>query len=151
VGRQTIPKNESPLKKKESRSAFDVDDVTAALGTVDIHKEVGVNDAIAPIKADFNAALPALTVSIRQFAQDRLWSVFHLPRNLILALVGEIGELAELLQWKGDDDNDGTFALTMTEHDSLSQELADVTIYLIRFADVCHVSLKDEMERELSE
>jgi dCTP diphosphatase len=128
------------LKKKDDLSVLDLDDVTAALGDVDIHK-----DAVRASKAEFVAALPALTMAIRQFAEDRLWSTFHLPRNLTLALVGEIGELAELLQWKGDDDHDGTFALTLAELDSLSQELADVTIYLIRFADVCHVSLKDEM------
>jgi dCTP diphosphatase len=141
--------NESPLKKKESRSALDLVDLTGALGDVDIHKD-GVDSASAS-KSEFAAALPELTLAIRQFAQDRLWSIFHLPRNLILALVGEIGELAELLQWKGDDDNEGTFVLSLSELDSLSQELADVTIYLIRFADVCNVSLKDEMERALSE
>lgn len=129
--------------------ALDLDDVTGVLRTVDIAKD-GVDDASA-IKAEFAAVLPALTLAIRQFAEDRLWSIYHLPRNLILALVGEIGELAELLQWKGDDDNDGSFALTLSDLDSLSQELADVSIYLIRFADVCHVSLKGEMERELSE
>ncbi len=28
---------------------------------------------------------------------------FHTPRNLLLALVGEVGELAELFQWRPDD------------------------------------------------
>jgi NTP pyrophosphatase (non-canonical NTP hydrolase) len=145
VGTTANQKIESPLKKKESSlSVLDLDGVTEVLGVVDIHKD-GV-DARGAGKAEFVTVLPALTTAIRQFAEDRLWSIYHLPRNLILALIGEIGELAELLQWKGDDDNDGSFTLTLAELDSLSQELADVTIYLIRFADVCHVSLKDEMK-----
>ena len=32
--------------------------------------------------------------------------------------------------------------------DKLSQELADVTIYLIRLADVCGVNLRDDLEEE---
>lgn len=28
---------------------------------------------------------------------------FHTPRNLLLALTGEMGELCECFQWKGDD------------------------------------------------
>lgn len=34
------------------------------------------------------------------FAQERDWDQFHTPRNLALALVGEVGELCEIFQWK---------------------------------------------------
>jgi hypothetical protein len=33
---------------------------------------------------------------------ERNWAQYHTPRNLILALVGEVGELAELFQWRGE-------------------------------------------------
>ena len=33
---------------------------------------------------------------------ERNWTQFHTPRNLVLALVGEVGELAELFQWRGE-------------------------------------------------
>ncbi len=36
----------------------------------------------------------------RHFVVERDWDQFHTPRNLILALVGEVGELAEITQWK---------------------------------------------------
>lgn len=36
---------------------------------------------------------------VRQFAVERDWLQFHDPKSLILALVGEVGELAELFQW----------------------------------------------------
>lgn len=107
--------------------------------------------------------LPALTQEIAAFAEARKWSQFHTPRNLILALLGEVGELAELVQWKGDqvlptpnvnDDQDGAnspssealtpqnqspMGLTSSELDKLSQELADVTIYSLRIATVCDI------------
>ena len=39
---------------------------------------------------------------LRRFAGDRDWDQFHTPRNLALALVGEVGELCECFQWKGE-------------------------------------------------
>ena len=36
-----------------------------------------------------------------QFVEERNWQQFQTPRNLLLALVGEVGELAEIFQWKG--------------------------------------------------
>ena len=38
----------------------------------------------------------------RGFARDRNWDQFHTPRNFVLAMVGEVGELCECFQWKGE-------------------------------------------------
>jgi dCTP diphosphatase len=38
---------------------------------------------------------------MRQFITERDWHKFHTPRNLLLALVGEVGELVEIYQWAG--------------------------------------------------
>lgn len=89
-------------------------------------------------------SVPALTSRTRQFAIDRDWLRYHTPRNLLLALTGELGELAEIFQFKGDDEDQ---SLSMAEQDKVGQEIADVTIYLIRLADVCGLSLMDEMKR----
>ena len=40
-----------------------------------------------------------LLKKIQEFSDDRDWSQFHTPKNLVLAATGELGELAELLQW----------------------------------------------------
>lgn len=84
----------------------------------------------------------------RQFAIERDWLQFHTPRNLALALMGEIGELAEIFQFMGDDDtgsndcnNSTEIVLSMQQLDKIGQELADVTIYLCRLSDVCQVSI----------
>lgn len=84
------------------------------------------------------SALPELTTEIAKFASARQWDQYHTPRNLVLAMLGEVGELAELVQWKGDDPNlvDG---LSSQELDKLSQELADVSIYLLRLTTECNL------------
>ena len=89
------------------------------------------------LSGSFVERVPALTAAIRKFAEDRHWARFHRPRNLELALVGEMGELAEIFQWKEDEYQD----LTPKELDKAQQEIADVTIYLMRLADVCGVPL----------
>jgi len=91
-----------------------------------------------------------IAAQTRQFAVQREWSQYHTPRNLLLALMGELGELAELFQWKGDDASN-EFILTVTEHDKVGQELADVTIYLCRLADVCGVALAEETKKRTME
>lgn len=39
---------------------------------------------------------------MRGFVDEREWHQFHTPRNLLLALVGEVGEISEIFQWKGE-------------------------------------------------
>ena len=36
---------------------------------------------------------------LKEFAAERDWEQFHSPKNLVMALVGEAGELTELFQW----------------------------------------------------
>ncbi len=86
--------------------------------------------------------LEELTRIQRQFAEDRDWEQFHAPRNLTLALMGEVGELAECFQWLGDDGaQPGLPGLSEEKRAHIGDELADVLCYLVRLADVCKVDL----------
>lgn len=77
---------------------------------------------------------------LRQFAAVRDWGQFHTPRNLALALAGEVGELAGELQWLTDSEvTDGLAGGPL--RDRLADEVADVFLYLVRFADVCGIDL----------
>ncbi|XP_063788598.1 dCTP pyrophosphatase 1 [Pseudophryne corroboree] len=75
-----------------------------------------------------------------RFTADRDWNQFHQPRNLLLALVGEVGELAELFQWQGEV-KEGLPGWTPSQRQSLSHELSDVLIYLLELAEKCRVDL----------
>ncbi|KAM7149568.1 dCTP pyrophosphatase 1-like [Molossus nigricans] len=78
-----------------------------------------------------------------EFAAERDWDQldqFHQPRNLLLALVGEVGELAELFQWKPDEEP-GPQAWPPKERAALQEELSDVLIYLVALAARCRVDL----------
>lgn len=92
--------------------------------------------------------LENLTAALRRFARERDWDQFHTPKNLVMALVGEVGELVEHFQWLTPDESvavmeDGTAARLIGE------ELADVFIYLVRLADILDVDLLDAAETKV--
>lgn len=43
---------------------------------------------------------------LREFSADRDWEQFHAPKNLVMALSGEVGELTEVFQWLTPDESD---------------------------------------------
>ena len=43
--------------------------------------------------------LEKLKEKIRQFNLERDWDKFHNPKDLLVALVSEVGELAECYRW----------------------------------------------------
>ncbi|MCY3608280.1 MAG: nucleotide pyrophosphohydrolase [Acidimicrobiaceae bacterium] len=90
-----------------------------------------------------------LQARLRQFSEDRDWNRFHTPKNLVMALAGEAGELAAVLQWV-----DGHEATEATAEggglrNELTDEMADVMIYLARLADVVDVDLNDAVGAKL--
>lgn len=85
---------------------------------------------------------------MQKFADERDWDQFHSVRNLVLAVIGEAGELAELLQWVSDDEI--TSFLEAGGRQRLSEELADVLIYLIRLADKAGVDLELALSDKLA-
>ena len=92
--------------------------------------------------------LDELRDEVAQFAKDRDWDQFHSVRNLVLAMVGEVGEVAEILQWTSDDKVDEL--LNSGGRERLAEELADVLIYLIRIADRSGVDLETAAREKLS-
>jgi dCTP diphosphatase len=89
------------------------------------------------------------TAAVRAFADEREQGQFHTPRKLILAMVGEVGELAEVLQWLPDEDVQA--ALTTDRlRGRFEEEIADVVIYLLRLADVTGVDLEAAVAAKLA-
>uniref|UniRef100_A0A8C8RMM1 dCTP pyrophosphatase 1 n=1 Tax=Pelusios castaneus TaxID=367368 RepID=A0A8C8RMM1_9SAUR len=77
-----------------------------------------------------------------EFVAERDWGQFHQPRNLVLALMGEVGEVAELFQWRAEAEaRTGLPGWTPDERLALAEELSDVLIYLVSLAQQCQVDL----------
>ncbi|XP_062023209.1 uncharacterized protein LOC133739449 [Rosa rugosa] len=87
-----------------------------------------------------SVTLDLLKKKMAEFARERDWDKFHSPRNLLLALVGEVGELSEIFQWKGEVPK-GLPDWKEEEKQHLGEELSDVLLYLVRLSDICGVDL----------
>lgn len=86
---------------------------------------------------------------LHEFTDERDWAQFHTPRNLVLALVGEVGELAELVQWRTDAEV-VDLARTADGREALADELADVFTYLVGIADALGVDLDEAVHAKIS-
>ena len=83
---------------------------------------------------------------LREFAAQREWQRFHTPKNLVMALAGEVGELVELFQWL----TPGESAAVMTgpeQAERVREEVADVFSYLLQLADVLDIALGPDFVR----
>jgi dCTP diphosphatase len=94
--------------------------------------------------------LAELRRALREMTDERDWGSFHDPKSVLLALVGEVGELAELLQWLP---ADRVTELARAEplHRRLGEEMSDVLIYLVLLADVLDVDLAAAAPAKLAE
>jgi NTP pyrophosphatase (non-canonical NTP hydrolase) len=90
-----------------------------------------------------------LATSLRTFAAERDWDQFHTPKNLATSLSVEAAELLELFQWsrgqKGWDEIADVSIRTKIE-----DELADILLYVIRFADKAGMDLQAIAERKIA-
>lgn len=76
----------------------------------------------------------------RAFRAARDWEKFQDPKSVTLALVGEVGELAELMQWLPAHEARERLAEEPLRT-AVADELSDVLIYLVTLADKLDVDL----------
>lgn len=85
---------------------------------------------------------------MRDFAERRNWDQFHAPKNLVMALAGEAGELIEHFQWLSERESAELDPSTL---EKVASEIADIQIYLARLADKLGISIADAVNRKIIE
>ncbi len=83
---------------------------------------------------------------VAAFADERDWQRYHSPRNLLLALISEVGEAAEVVRWSGDADP----PIPPGQEGQWADEIADVFILLVRLADRSGVDLSAAFAAKLA-
>ncbi|PZG17298.1 nucleotide pyrophosphohydrolase [Nonomuraea aridisoli] len=92
--------------------------------------------------------LEGLAERLREFARVREWEQFHTPKNLAMALAGEVGELVAEFQWLTAEESRSPDPETLAR---MRTELGDVTLYLVRLADVLGVDLMAAARAKLAD
>ena len=81
---------------------------------------------------------------IEDFANKRDWGKYHTAKNLALALGSEVGELQAEFRWLSENEN-----LTEEKFNSIKDEIADVSIFLLRLSQVLKIDLSQAVRDKL--
>jgi len=90
----------------------------------------------------------ALEAALQQFADARDWNRYHSPKNLAMALTGEVGELVELFQWRTEEETRAVMADAPAAQ-AVREEIADVLMYLVRLSSVLGIDLDEAVAAKL--
>ena len=86
--------------------------------------------------------------AIRAFVRNRNWEQYHDPRNLVMALGSEAGELLDLFRWVHSDDAD-EIRQDPERVRRVEEEVGDVAICLLMLCDRLEIDLFEAVERKL--
>jgi len=98
-------------------------------------------------KDDSNTNLLFFKKEVEKFVNERNWTKYHTPKNLIQALGIEVSELSEIFLFKDLDiqminENRMLF-------ENISDEIADIFIYLISLVNRLDINLTDAFARKM--
>ena len=84
---------------------------------------------------------------LAKFAEERDWDQFHSPKNLVMALTSEVGELNELFQWLTEEQSSMKDDIGKIEE--IKKEIADIFIYLLRLADKLDIDIEEAVREKI--
>ncbi len=91
---------------------------------------------------DNETTLQELKELVATFRDERSWGKHHSPKNLAMSIAIEAAELMELFQWD---------EYTKRNQEKVADELADIMIYCMNFADTLDIDVatvfKDKLRR----
>ena len=98
---------------------------------------------------DADTPLQSLKEKIQDFTDERDWRQFHDLKNLSMALSIEAGELMEHFRWVANTNSakqmDDPVAAA-----AIREELADVLLFIVQFANVAGIDLMQAAEKKLA-
>ncbi len=100
-----------------------------------------------PLLNDDKTSVSFFKNEVQKFVEDRNWKKFHTPKNLIQALSIEVSELSEIFLFR-----DISLATIKNEKDlleNISDEIADVFIYLISLVNSLNLDLTNVFSKKM--
>jgi dCTP diphosphatase len=99
--------------------------------------------------SDSVTTMAQIKARVLEFAREREWEQFHAPKNLSMALAAEAGELMEHFLWAT---SEASRAIAAEPHKRarIEEELADVVIYALEFANVAGIDVAAAIERKMA-
>jgi NTP pyrophosphatase (non-canonical NTP hydrolase) len=98
---------------------------------------------------DSTATVAALKARVLAFVRERDWEQFHNPKNLSMALAAEAGELMEHFLWATPEQS-AAIARDPAKRQKIADELADVVIYALEFANITGLDLAAAIDAKMA-
>jgi dCTP diphosphatase len=102
-----------------------------------------------PAFTDATTTIADLKDRVLAFSRERDWEQFHSPKNLSMALAAEAGELMEHFLW-ADAGGSRDRCRETARRQKIEEEIADVVIYSLEFANVTGIDLAASIEAKLA-
>jgi dCTP diphosphatase len=83
------------------------------------------------------------------FVRERDWEQFHTPKNLSMALAAEAAELMEHFLWATPEESRAV-AADPARRAKIAEELADVVIYALEFANTTGLDVAASIEAKIA-
>jgi len=97
---------------------------------------------------DSNTTVADLKTRVLAFVRERDWEQFHSPKNLSMALAAEAGELMEHFLWATPEQSKA-IAADAAKRQKIADELADVVVYALEFANATGLDLAASIEAKM--
>lgn len=98
--------------------------------------------------ADDRTTVADLRRAMQDFVDERDWKQFHTPKNLVMSLAIEVGELMEHFQWV-DTAECQARAAEPRRRTEIAEEIADVCCYLLSLVNALDLDLSDAVLAKL--
>jgi NTP pyrophosphatase (non-canonical NTP hydrolase) len=102
-----------------------------------------------PAFTDSTATVADLKARVLAFVRERDWEQFHAPKNLSMALAAEAGELMEHFLWATAEQS-RAIAAEPPKRARVAEELADVVIYALEFANATGIDVAAAVEAKMA-
>jgi NTP pyrophosphatase (non-canonical NTP hydrolase) len=99
--------------------------------------------------ADSHTTIADLRMRVLAFVRERDWEQFHTPKNLSMALAAESGELMEHFLWATPEQSVAV-AQEPARRARIADELADVVIYALEFANMTGLDVAAAIEAKMA-
>ena len=86
--------------------------------------------------------------ALEKFRDERDWSQFHSPKNISMALAIEASELMDIFKWDTERNSKGKMLEGISRQEAID-ELADIIIYAIAFANRNNIDISSAIEQKM--
>lgn len=98
---------------------------------------------------DTQTTLATIKELVKKMVDERDWNQFHSPKNLAMKISIEANELMEHFVWATTQES--YEALPMDKRQAIEDELADVIIVAMAFANACNIDIATAFALKMEE